>query len=74
MYGALAAIGAAIAIAGGGMGTGMAQGAIGSAGIGLVAERPDQLGMAMLFLVLPETILIFGFVVAMLLLLGAGFI
>ena len=71
---AIATIGAGLAILGGAIGTGMAQGAIGSAGVGLVAEKPDQIGLALLFLVLPETILIFGFVIAILILLGAGII
>ncbi len=71
---AIALIGAGIAIAGGGIGTGLAQGGIGSAGIGLIAEKPDQLGLALLFLVIPETILIFGFVIAILILLATGII
>lgn len=71
---AIATIGAGIAILGGAIGTGLAQAAIGSSGIGLVAEKPDQMGIALLFLVLPETILIFGFVIAVLILLAAGVI
>jgi V/A-type H+-transporting ATPase subunit K len=74
MESAVAAIGAAIAIGIAAVGTGMAQAAIGSAGIGLIAENPESQGTAILFLVLPETILIFGFVVAILILLGAGFV
>jgi V/A-type H+-transporting ATPase subunit K len=69
---AIAAIGAGIAIAGGAIGTGMAQSAIGAAGIGLIAEKPEEIGRALLFLVIPETLLIFGFVVAILILLSAG--
>ena len=71
---AIAAIGAGVAILGGAIGTGVAQSAIGSAGLGLIAEKPDELGKALLFLVLPETILIFGFVIAILILLGASII
>ncbi len=71
---AIAAIGAAIAILGGAIATGMAQSAIGSAGMGLLAEKPDEMGRVLLFLVLPETLVIFGFVVAILILLGAGII
>ncbi len=71
---AIAAIGAAIAIVGGAIATGMAQSAIGSAGMGLLAEKPDEMGRVLLFLVLPETLVIFGFVVAILILLGAGII
>jgi V/A-type H+-transporting ATPase subunit K len=50
----------------------MAQSAIGSAGMGLLAEKPEEMGRVLLFLVLPETLIIFGFVVAVLILLGAG--
>lgn len=71
---AIATIGAGLAIFGGAVGTGIAQAAIGSSGIGLVAEKPDQMGIALLFLVLPETILIFGFVISVLILLAAGVI
>lgn len=74
MEAAIAAVGAGIAILGGAVGTGVAQSAIGAAGLGLIAEKPDQLGMALLFLVLPETLLIFGFVVAILIMLTAGII
>ncbi len=71
---ALAAVGAGIALAGGAIGTGVAQSAIGSAGLGLVAEKPEEMGRALLFLVIPETLLIFGFVVAVLILIYAGII
>ena len=63
-----------MAITGGAIGTGMVQASVGSAGIGLLAEKPDQIGIAMLFLVIPETLVIFGFVIAVLILLGAGII
>ena len=71
---ALAAIGAAIAIVGGAVATGVAQAAIGSAGIGLLAEKPESMGSVLLLVVLPETLIIFGFVVAILILLGAGLV
>ena len=71
---AVAAIGAGIAIAGGAIGTGVAQSAIGSAGLGLIAEKPEELGRVLLFLVLPETLLIFGFVIAILIMLTAGIV
>lgn len=71
---AIAAIGAAIAITGGAIATAMAQASIGSAGMGLLAEKPEEMGRVLLFVVLPETILIFSFVIAILVLLGAGLI
>ncbi len=71
---AIAALSAAGAIAGGAIATGIAQSSIGSAGIGLLAEKPEEMGRVLLFLVLPETLIIFGFVVAILILLGAGLV
>jgi V/A-type H+-transporting ATPase subunit K len=71
---AIAAIGAGLAILGGAIGTGMAQAAVGSAGLGMIAEKPESTGIALLFYVLPETLLIFGFVVAILIMLSAGLI
>ena len=71
---AIASIGAGIAIAGGAIGTGMAQSAIGAAGLGLIAEKPEEMGRVLLFLVLPETLLIFGFVIAILIMLQAGIV
>lgn len=71
---AIATLAAGVAIAGGAIGTGMVQAAIGSAGLGLLAERPESQGIAILFLALPETILIFGFVIAILVLLGVGIV
>jgi len=71
---ALAAIGAGIAIAGGAVGTGLAQAGIGSAGMGLLAEKPETTGLVLLYLVIPETLVIFGFVVAILVMLSAGLV
>jgi V/A-type H+/Na+-transporting ATPase subunit K len=74
MSAAIAAIGAGVAIAGGAVGTGVAQSGIGSAGLGLIAEKRENLGIVLLFFVIPETLLIFGFVVAILLMLWGGII
>jgi len=71
---AIAAIGAGVAIAGGAVGTGVAQSGIGSAGLGLIAEKKENLGIVLLFFVIPETLLIFGFVIAILIMLQAGII
>ena len=71
---AIAAVGAGLAILGGAIGTGIAQSAVGAAGLGMIAEKPDSTGIALLFYVLPETLLIFGFVVAILIMLAAGII
>jgi len=37
---------------------------IGSAGAGAVAERPETFGFMLIFLAIPETIAILGFVIA----------
>ena len=58
----LVAVGAGIAILGGALGTAWAQASIGSALMGLLAEKDDP--RALLFLALPETMVILGFVVA----------
>jgi V/A-type H+/Na+-transporting ATPase subunit K len=64
----LKAIGAGLAVGLAGVGTGVAEGGIGSAAVGAVAENKDFFGLALLFTVIPETIVIFGLVVALLLL------
>jgi V/A-type H+-transporting ATPase subunit K len=64
----LRAIGAGLAVGLTGLGTGIAEMAIGSAAVGAVAENKDMFGLALLLTVIPETIVIFGLVVALLLL------
>lgn len=64
----LKAIGAGLAVGLAGLGTGIAEMAIGSAAVGATAENKDIFGLALLFTVIPETIVIFGLVVALLLL------
>ena len=58
------ALGAGLAIGATALATALAQKAIGSAAMGLMAEKPEQSGKTLLFLVIPETIVILGFVVA----------
>ena len=60
-------IGAAIAILGGALGTGIAQASIGSAIVGYVAERPEDTFKLIVYMALPELIVLLGFVVAFLL-------
>ncbi|MCL2460003.1 MAG: ATPase [Euryarchaeota archaeon] len=62
------AIGAGLAVGLAGIGAGIGEMAIGAAAVGAVAENKDMFGLALLFTVLPETIVIFGLVVALLLL------
>lgn len=60
----LIALGAALAIGIGAVGVGIAQASIGSAGAGTLAERPQAFGQILIYLVIPETIIIFAFVIA----------
>lgn len=62
------AIGAALAIGVAGMGTGRAMAGVGAAGIGALAEKPELLANVLLLYVIPETIVVFGFVMAFLIL------
>ena len=61
---------AAIAIAGGLIGTGNAQQGIGAGGMGIIAEKPEKFGQVLFFFVIPETLWIIGFVLGIILLLG----
>lgn len=63
----LIAVGAALAIGLSAIATAMAMGTIGSAGVGALVERPQAFGQILIYLVIPETIIIFGFVIAFLL-------
>jgi V/A-type H+/Na+-transporting ATPase subunit K len=66
---AILAVAAGIAIAGGLIGTGMAQSGIGAAGMGIIAEKPEKFGQVLIFFVIPETLWILGFVLGAILLL-----
>ena len=63
----LIAIAAALAIGISAVATAMAMAAIGTAGVGALVERPQAFGQILIYLVIPETIIIFGFVIAFLL-------
>lgn len=63
----LIAVGAGLAVLGGAIGTAYAQGNIGSAGMGLLAERESAFGQVIILLALPETIVLLGFIIAFLL-------
>jgi len=64
------AIAAGIAIAGGLVGTGMAQSGIGAAGMGIIAEKPEKFGQVLFFFVIPETLWIIGLALGILLILN----
>jgi len=66
---AVIALSAALAVGLSAIGTGWAQSRIGSAGAATLAERPEMSSMVIIMLAIPETMVILGFVVAVLILL-----
>jgi V/A-type H+-transporting ATPase subunit K len=62
----LLGIAAGIAIAGSAYAAGYAERDIGTAAIGAMAEKEELFGKALLLTVIPETLVIFGLVVAIL--------
>jgi V/A-type H+-transporting ATPase subunit K len=60
------ALAAAIAVGLTGIGAAIAEYGIGSAAVGATAENKDVFGLVLLLTVIPETIVIFGLVVALL--------
>ena len=58
---------AALAVGLTGLGAGLAEAGIGSAAVGAIAENEKFFGKGLIFTVLPETIIIFGLVVAIIL-------
>lgn len=60
-------IGASLAIGLPSLATGYAQAKIGAAGAGALAERPDLIGPIIIMIAIPETAVILGFVVSILL-------
>jgi V/A-type H+/Na+-transporting ATPase subunit K len=63
----LIAIGAALAVGLTALATGLAQGRIGAAGAGTIAEKPENAGTIILLVAIPETMVILGFVIAIVL-------
>jgi V/A-type H+/Na+-transporting ATPase subunit K len=63
----LVAIGAGLAIGLTGLAAGWAEKDIGSAAVGAIAENPKNFGRSLVMTVIPETIVIFGLVIAFLL-------
>jgi V/A-type H+-transporting ATPase subunit K len=64
----LIAVAAAVAVGLCAIGTGLAQSRIGAAGAGTIAEKPDMAGTIILLVAIPETMVILGFVVAIVML------
>ena len=62
------ALGAGLAIGLSALATGWAQARIGAAAVGAILEKPESLGTVIILLVIPETLVIFGFTIAILIL------
>ncbi|APH39156.1 MULTISPECIES: V-type ATP synthase subunit K [Methanohalophilus] len=62
----LKAIGAGLAVGLAGLGSGLAEKDIGAAAVGAMAENEALFGKGLILTVIPETIVIFGLVVALL--------
>ena len=71
--GALMAIGAGVAIGFSAIGSGIGVGITGASAAGVTAERPEKFGAALIFSAIPQTQAIYGLLVAILILLSAGF-
>jgi V/A-type H+/Na+-transporting ATPase subunit K len=65
-------IGAAVAIVGSALATAWAQSRIGAATAAMLAEKPELRTTAVLMIAIPETMVILGFVVAVLIVIGRG--
>ncbi len=65
--GAGAALGAGIAMGLSALAAAWSQGALGSAAMGVVAERPEFEKNILIYIVLPEILALFGFIIAFLL-------
>ena len=61
-------IGAGLAVGLAGLGTGLAQSGVGAGGTGAIAEKPELFGQVLILFAIPETIVLFGFVIGILLL------
>jgi V/A-type H+-transporting ATPase subunit K len=68
----LVAMAAALAIGVSAMATAWVQSRVGAAGSGALAEKPELRGTIIVMLAIPETLVILGFVIAILILLGKG--
>ncbi|MDW8141591.1 MAG: F0F1 ATP synthase subunit C [Candidatus Bipolaricaulota bacterium] len=67
LAGALKSFAAALAFVGGALATAIAQSRIGPAAVAAVAENRENFVSALIFVAIPETLVVFGFVVVFLL-------
>ncbi len=68
----LIALGAGAAIGLSAIGAGIAEKGIGAAAVGAIAEKDELFGKGLLFTVIPETLVIFGLVIAIMIIGMAG--
>ncbi len=66
------ALAAALSVGISALATAWVQSRIGSAGAGALSEKPELRGTVIMMLAIPETLVILGFVVALLILTGGG--
>ncbi|OGS46405.1 MAG: hypothetical protein A3K66_04250 [Euryarchaeota archaeon RBG_16_67_27] len=64
----MVALSAALTILGTGVATAWAEKVIGAASVGALAEKPELFGRVLPLVVIPETIVIFGLIIAFLML------
>jgi V/A-type H+/Na+-transporting ATPase subunit K len=64
------ALGAGIAIVGGAIATARAQAAVGAGGTGALAEKPELFGNILILFAIPETLVVFAFVIAIMMVLA----
>jgi V/A-type H+/Na+-transporting ATPase subunit K len=62
--GEMAALSAALTMLGTGIATAWAEKVVGGATVGAMAEKPELFGRGLILMVLPETIVVFGLVIA----------
>lgn len=67
---AIIALAAALSIGITALATAFAQRAIGSAGVGAISEKPELIGSIIILIAIPETLVILGFAVAAIMLMG----
>ena len=67
---AIIALAAALSIGSTVIATSLAQRAIGSAGVGALAEKPELVGSIIILVAIPETLVILGFAVAAIMLMN----
>lgn len=64
----LIGISAGLAMLGAALATAMVQSSVGSSAMGVIAERPEESSKLLIYYLIPESILIFGFIASYLIL------